>query len=419
MSTLPFSSKALRTTDSPISWLMAKAIEDPAMLSIAAGFVDTDTLPEDLVRVAMERVLADPKRAKAALQYGSTLGHAGLRQAMAKRLMAQGLTRVDPTTICISNGGQQALYSVTEVMVNPGDIVLVEDPTYFVYMDVLRASGARVIGVQTDAEGMVPAALEERFEELRRSGARDRVRILYVMSYFTNPKGCNPSRARRRQLHAIYTRENALQPFLMVEDASYRDLGLEGEDEPFIKSFEQPGDSIFLSGTFSKAFAPGVRLGWSHGPRPVMEAIARQKGNQDFGSSNLNQSLVAELLESGAYDLAGERFRLRYRAKRDALLAAIEHHWPADADILHPNGGLYVWARLPGIDTDPGSEFFDEVLAVKVLYVPGRYCYCDETQGERPRDAMRLCYGVADEAAMGEAIRRMGAVIERLKAPTA
>lgn len=412
---LPFSARARRTGDSPIAWLMQKTIDDAEILSLAAGFVDTQTLPYDLLRSAMEKVFETAGNAKASLQYGSTPGLRELRKALAVRLEAQGLTNVNPEHLFISNGGQQGLYTVTEVMVDIGDVVLVEDPTYFVYMDVLKSSGAHVMGVTTDDEGMVPEALEARLAELKERGLRDRLRILYVMSYYANPKGCNMSEERRRALYEIYTREMENGSFLLIEDASYRDLCLEGKEEPYMKALDPDNEHIFLTGTFSKAFAPGLRLGWSYMPAEVHKAMVRQKGNQDFGSSNMNQNFLTEVLNDGSYDVAADRFRKRYRQKRDALLSAMREFWPSDVEILEPKGGLYVWVRLPGIDTDPGSDFFNAVLQEKVLYVPGYYCFCEETQEPKPKDSMRICYGVIDVEPMREAVRRMGRVIQRMR----
>lgn len=413
----PFSARSHRTTDSPISWLMKLAVEDPAMLSLAAGFVDTSMLPEDLLRDAVAKVFASPEAGKNALQYGLTAGYGDLKREMAKRLEAAGIPNVDPACIAISNGGQQALYTITEAMVEPGDVVLVEDPTYFVYMDVLKSAGAHVLGVTTDDEGIVPESLEARFRELRESGLRDRLKILYVMSYFSNPKGCNMSLERRRRVWEIYKREaDEHGLFMFLEDACYRDLCLDGAAEPYIKSFDPENEYIFTSGTFSKAFAPGLRLGWAYMPPALHTALCRLKGNQDFGSSNMNQVLMTHLLQSGAYEVAAERFRDQYRAKRDAMIAAIREFWPADVEILEPKGGLYVWARLPGFNTDPKSDFFNAVIEEKVLYVPGYYCFCDETQEPKPRDTMRLCYSYVDFEPMREAVRRMGKVITRMRA---
>ncbi len=408
---LPFSSRSERTTDSPISWLMKLAIEDPEMLSLAAGFVDTTMLPEDLLRESVEKVFATTEQGKEALQYGITAGLRDLRHVMAKRLENAGLNNVDPECICISNGGQQALYTVTEAMVDVGDIVLVEDPTYFVYMDVLKSAGAHVMGVTTDEEGMVPEALEARFQELHEKGLRDRLKILYVMSYFSNPKGCNMSTERRKRIWEIFRAEaDRAGSFLLLEDACYRDLSFDNEPQPYLKSFDTDNEWVFLSGTFSKAFAPGLRLGWSYMPRELHREMGRLKGNQDFGSSNMNQWLMKELLLSGCYETAADRFRDRYRNKRDAMIEAIKEFWPESTEILHPKGGLYVWVNLPGVDTDPQTPFFDKVVGSKVLYVPGYYCFCDETQASRPKGSMRLCYSYIDIEPMREALKRMGDV---------
>lgn len=412
----PYSSRAQRTGDSAISWLMNKAIEDPQILSLAAGFVDTGTLPDDLLKAAVDKVLDNPATGKPSLQYGTTFGLMDLRRELAARLEGMGLSNVDPACICISNGGQQALHNITDVLVDPGDIVLVEDPTYFVYMDVLKAAGARVIGVATDDEGMIPESLEERLEEINQEGLRDRLKMLYVISYFSNPKGCNLPLERRRRIYEIFQREVERNgQFLLLEDGCYRDLALDGIDEPYIKTFDTENEHIFLTGTFSKAFAPGVRLGWSYMPAELVKHVARQKGNQDFGSSNFTQRVMLEILRSGSYDIAAARFRDRYRAKRDALIAALKEFWPADTHIVRPAGGLYVWAELPGVSTSPGSPLFEAALAEKVLYVPGTYCFCEETQGPRPDNTMRLCYGVIEIEPMREAVRRMGRAIAKLR----
>lgn len=150
-------------------------------------------------------------------------------------------------------------------------------------------------------------------------------------------------------------------------------------------------------------------------PKDVHTAMVRLKGNQDFGSSNMNQRFLAQVLADGSYDEAADRFRKRYLRKRDVLLQSLREFWPQDTEILYPYGGLYVWVRLPGIATGPGTPFFNAVLAEKVLYVPGDYCFCENTQLARPDNAMRLCYGVIDLEPMREAVRRMGLVIQKIR----
>lgn len=412
----PFSKRALRTVDSQISWLMKKVIDDPQIISLAAGFVDNDCLPIAETQAAMERLFADRARARAALQYGASTGLKRLRDAQADRLRIQGLGPVTGEDVVITNGSQQFLHAITDVLVDPGDVVLVEDPTYFVMMDVLNSSGARVMGVDTDAEGIRPDSLARRFEDLKRLGLRDRLKMVYVMSYYQNPTGGNMSLARRRELYQVLTEEQAAGPwFYLLEDAAYRENLIDGEDEPFIKSFDAEGQSVILTGTFSKAFSPGYRLGWGILPEPLRKAFWRQKGNQDFGSSTLVQALLAEVMISGDFDVCSRRFRETYLHKRDALLQALREWWPADTELSAPQGGMYVWARIPGICTDPGSPFFNAALEAKVLYVPGAYCYCEETQSQRPDNAIRICYGVVEVEPMRKAIRLMGQVIDRLR----
>ncbi|MCC5876413.1 MAG: PLP-dependent aminotransferase family protein [Candidatus Sumerlaeia bacterium] len=409
---LPLSQRAMRANISPISWLLSKALEHPNMISLAAGFVDGGGLPSGPIARICAELLADGGRSMAALNYGTTAGSPLLRELLAEQLRKEGLSSAKPEDLIISNGGQQSLFTLTDATVDPGDIVLVEDPTYFVYLDVLRAAGARVIGVTTDEYGLVPEALEERLEELHQSGERHRLRLIYLMSYYTNPKGVNLPWERRKRIDEIVRAElERGDSFLVVEDAAYRELRLEGPDEPFLKSLDPENERIIVVGTFSKAFAPGLRLGWCMGPPWVLDRMARLKGNQDFGSSNFSQAIMAHAMQEGSSVDAAENFRSRYRSKRDALVNAMREFWPPEAQIIEPHGGLYAWASLPGIDTDPESEFFNRLFEKEVLYVPGKYCFCEETQGPRPKDSMRLSYGVASEELLREGARRMGEVI--------
>lgn len=412
---LPYNERARRTPDSPIAGMMKTALEIPGILSLAAGFVDQSTLPHDLLQAAFDKVFGQADAAQAALQYGTTPGLRRLREAQAKRLESQGLKNVDPDHLVISNGGQQSLFCITETLVEKGDIVLVEDPTYFVYMDVLNSAGALVLGVSTDEQGMRPDALEERLREIRSRGLRDRLKILYLMSYYANPLGSNMSAERRRAIYDVFQKElGEGPPFLLIEDAAYRDLCLDGPDEPFLKALDPENQYVATVGTFSKALAPGLRLGWSYLPPALHTAVCRQKANQEFGSSNLCQNILTELLENGAYEVAAQRFRDRYRKKRDAMLSAIDEFWPSDTWVLRPKGGLYVWCRLPGISTEPDSPFLQACLEEKVIYVPGKYCYPEHPQEPRPTDAIRLTYGVIGLDDMREALRRMGRVAEKM-----
>ena len=275
------SQRARRTSEPQISVMLSKVLADPSIISLAAGFVDQKSLPAEMVREVLEdSVFAEGDIARKALQYGSTNGLAELREAVVPRLEAGGIAGpVDPGHIVLTSGSQQLLYLITDVLVDPGDIVFVEDPTYFVYMGVLEGAGARTLGVATDDDGMIPQALEERLEEVGRAGELHRVKLLYLMTYFQNPKGTSHSWKRREQLYEIIERHSSDENFIhILEDAAYFELKFEGEDVPFMKKLDPKNERVLLAMTFSKGFAPGMRLGYGHLPARDGGAGAKPEG---------------------------------------------------------------------------------------------------------------------------------------------
>ncbi len=406
------SARAQRTHEPQISWLLKKPLENPRIISLAAGLVDQQTLPAKAVAQLVERLFADEDAAKRALQYGTTEGDATLRRILAERLQAQGLTGpIDPENIVMTNGSQQLLFLATDILVDPGDIVLVEDPTYFVYMGTLEAVGARTIGIPTDDDGIIPNALEETLKELEAAGDLPRVKILYVMTYFQNPKGSSHTWKRREQIYEIIERYSTDEHYIyIIEDAAYYELKFEGEDVPFLKTLDPNNERVLLAMTFSKAFAPGFRLGYGYVPSQLTSPILNQKGNHDFGSGNLAQNLMVHALTTGMFDRHSGMLRERYRQKRDVMLSVLRSEFPPEVHYLEPKGGLYVWVTMPeGISTSPGSRFFEEALAREVLYVPGCYCYAQEEGRTKPDNQLRLCYAYIEEQPMIEGLHRLAA----------
>lgn len=410
---LGLSARAQRTKEPPISWLLRKPLENPNIISLAAGLVDQATLPTALMRELVAEVFATDDEARRALQYGTTAGDAALRRQLARRLETFGLPApVDPEHIVLTNGSQQLLFLATDVLVDPGDVVLVEDPTYFVYMGVLEAVGARTVGVATDDEGIIPQALERELDHLAEQGALARVKLLYLMSYFQNPKGTSHSWARREQIYRIVQRYSSGEHFItIVEDAAYFELRFEGEDVPFLKTLDPDNERVLLAMTFSKAFAPGLRLGYGYCPTWLTPHILAQKGHHDFGSGNFSQQLAYRALVSGAFDRHSEMLRHHYRRKRDIMIDVLKREFPPEVHYVEPKGGLYVWVTLPeGISTSPGSRFFEEALAREVLYVPGCFCYAQEPDKPKPDNQLRLCYAYIDEEPMIEGMKRLAQV---------
>ena len=426
MTHTPFtlSKRAGQTVDQPISYFMQQAVENPGLISLAAGLVDPESLPADEVRTALDEILSDPRSAKTALQYGTTQGHLRLREKILDHVLAlDGLTRRDASLsvddIVVTTGSQQFLYVLGELLFDPGDIVITEAPSYFVYHGVLASLGLRVLSVPMDEHGMITDALEELLIRLEKSGELSRVRLIYTVDYFQNPTGLTLSLERRRHLIELVRRFSKKQRLFVLEDAAYRELRFEGSDVPSIKSLDPENEHVILTMTFSKPTAPGLKTGYGILPRDLVAPLLRFKGNHDFGSSNLNQHLIDRLLASGAYARHVQRLATVYRAKRDALVGALAEEFtprgesssPAGIGVTwtHPEGGLYVWLRCPPqIETGPDSRFMQAALAQGVLYVPGSFCYVKDENGQTPNCEARLCYATATADQLREAVRRLG-----------
>ena len=385
----------------PISELMTQALAQPDLISLAAGFVDSDSLPVEAVREAMDALLSDPQQAKAALQYGSTPGSPQLRETLLERLRADDgdpacEAELSIDQVLVGAGSNQLLHLVIETLLDPQDIVLCAAPSYFVFLGMLANLDLRSVGVATDEGGMIPEALEQELARCAAAGDLPRVKAIYVCSYFDNPSGTTLSAERRGQIVEIARRWSKKTKIYIIEDAAYRQLRYSGPDVPSMRAFDEAGDTVILADTFSKSFSPGVRVGWVVLPRHLVGPVADQKGNIDFGSPNLNQCLMATVLQRGLYDPQIERFRKNYRSKRDAMLQAADEHLAGieGARWHRPAGGLYVWLRLPEhVDAGPSGPLVEAALAAGVLYVPGEYCYPSEG-APREKNTIRLSFGV-------------------------
>ena len=421
---VPLSSLAGRTTESPIGRLIRLALENPALVSLAAGLVDEESLPVVEVAEAMAELLGDPAAGRAALQYGTVQGHLPLREHILRRFCAadgkrpeeMGLTTGE---VVVTTGSQQLLALLSDVLLDPGDIVLTEAPTYFVYQGVLQGAGARVLSVPMDERGMDTDALEELLSRLERSGELGRVKLIYTCDYYQNPTGLTLSLERRRKLVDLARRYSQSRRILILEDGAYRELRYEGADLPSVKSFDPRNEYVIWTSTFSKPLAPGLKTGYGILPRELIAPLLRHKGNHDFGSNNLTQHLLDRLLTSGAYDAHVARLRTVYRRKRDALLEGLEEEFREAPHVqwTRPAGGLYVWATFPaGMASGPSGRLLDAALEEGVLYVPGEYGYSSEG-GPAPRNEARFSFGVASPAQLREGARRLRRAVVTASAP--
>lgn len=417
MTPLRLSTRAQWTKDQPISYFMQHALENPNLISLAAGFVDAESLPADDTRVILDAILSDEQTAREALQYGTTQGHGPLREKiLAHCLQLDGVKASDVALgvddVIVTTGSQQLLYLLGEALFDPGDIVITEAPSYFVYHGCLNSLGVRTMSVPMDAEGMDTHALEELLLRLEKTGELERVRLIYTVDYFQNPTGLTLSLPRRRHLLELARRFSRKHRLLILEDAAYRELKFAGDDVPSIKSLDKDNRHVILTMTFSKPWAPGLKTGYGVMPRDLVRTVLRFKGNHDFGSSNFNQVLLDHVLASGAYPRHVAQLCDIYRHKRDTLIEALQEAFP-DAknqglSWTQPRGGMYVWLSCPPeMATGPDSPFMQGCMREGVLYVPGQFCYVGD-DGQLPDTEARLCYGVATPEQLREAGIRLG-----------
>jgi 2-aminoadipate transaminase len=408
-----------RTDEPPVSWLMATALARPQLISLAAGFTDSQSLPVKEARRLLQEILGAPRTGQAALQYGTTIGDAALRRLTARRLQSldgqhAAPRAYSPERMIITNGSQQMLYMIAEALCDPGDIVLVEDPSYYVYLSILQSHGVRARGVRMETDGMDLARLEEVLTALKRSGELRRVKLLYLISYYQNPTGRTTSYAKKdgalkllRQFEAA-----AGHPIYLLEDTAYRELRFAGDGVASALAIKGCSDRVIYTGTYSKPFATGARIGFGLIPDPVFTTVLRIKGNHDFGSSNLLQQLLARALASGFYEAHLAVLRRRYARKARLMRDALRQHFPPEVEWQEPGGGLYFWARLPQrLTSGRGSKVFQKALANDVFYVPGELCYADDPTRRKPNHEMRLSFGGATEVNVRKGIARLGAVL--------
>jgi 2-aminoadipate transaminase len=454
-----------RTTEPPISWLMHAALSRPKLISLAAGFTDNASLPVAEARTALNQVLRSPKTGQPALQYGITAGDTTLRQLTARHLQKlDGVTAHDKNhsfeRLLITGGSQQLLYMTTEALCDEGDIVLVEDPTYFVYLSILQSRGLRARAVRLERDGLHLVHLESVLQSLKRSGELRRVKMIYLVSYFQNPTGVTTSFGKKRGILRLLKKieRPAGHPIYLLEDAAYRELRFQKDNKAQSSvstpsprpsgervgargfEFETPGllspplssfsggegevksalavpgaaDRVIYAGTFTKPFATGARVGYGVLPEPVFTAVKHIKGNHDFGTANLLQQLFVRALASGIYGRHVARLQKRYAYKARLMKLAIEKHFPPAVEWWEPEGGLYFWARLPrNIPTGLKSKVFSTALKNDVLYVPGEICYADDAARRKPNHEMRISFGNASEKDIQEGIARLGKVLRK------
>jgi 2-aminoadipate transaminase len=367
----------------------------PEVISLAGGLPDTSTFPPQCFAAQMTRI-AQESAAKA-LQYGPTEGFEETKDCIVEVMGAEGMLP-DPDDVIVTTGGQQAIDLVCKTLLDPGDVVICEAPTYPGAIPTLCSYQADIVQVECDEDGMQVEVLEQLLAELRSEGRRPK--FVYSVPSFQNPAGVTMSLQRRHRLVEL-ARANEL---LVVEDNPYGLLRYGGEPMPPLYQLDG-GDFVIYLGTFSKILSPGIRLGWAVAPPPVMEKIVLGKQAADLCTSTLTQYFVREYFAERRWQHYINDLVEIYRRRRDTMVEALRLHFPAEATWTEPDGGLFIWATLPDyIDT---SDLLAKALRADVAFVPGAAAYVDG----RGSHSMRLNFSGVDEDEIREGVRRIGKTI--------
>ncbi len=361
-----YSSSGGRLTSSKIRELM-KLIGTPGIISMAGGLPDPEHFPFEEIRRIMDSW--DEGKRIAALQYGPTGGYPPMLESVARYLSVSGVD-TQGQTILPTTGAQQAIQLLTRVFCDPGDVVIVEAPTFIGALAVFISYGVELAGVRMDDQGMVTAELAERIENLISQGKR--VKFIYTNPTFQNPSGITMSQARRDELYEICRRFS----LVIIEDDPYYELYFEGSPADYRNLKSRDADNrVILVNTFSKILSPGLRLGWMTGPSEVVSRCELAKQGVDACSSSLGQVIAADYLDSGAVKTYCAKMRPIYAEKCKVMLEALSSGMPEGVSWSHPAGGFFIWVALP-------EELDSEALLVesienKVAFVTGEPFHVD------------------------------------------
>ncbi len=373
--------------------LMALTERDD-VISLAGGLPDTTTFPPDSYAALMGTVAGES--CARALQYGPTDGLALVKDCIASVMRAEGML-VDPDDMLVTTGGQQVIDLVCKTLLDPGDVVVAEAPTYPGAIPTFCAYQADVVQVPVDRDGMRVGELDAKLDQLEADGRRPK--FIYTVPNFHNPAGVTMSLQRRRELVRIAGERE----LLVLEDNPYGLLRYEGEPLPTLYSLDH--EFVIYASTFSKILSPGVRLGWTVAPAPILSKMQIGKQGSDLCSSSISQYFVGAYFEAGPWERYVRSLLEIYRRRRDVMLDALAEHFPREADWTRPQGGLFIWATMPDyIDT---TDLLARALQEQVAFVPGRAAYVDGRGGS----AMRLNFSGVNEDGIREGIRRIGEVV--------
>ena len=391
-----------RRTKASVIRELLKTTNVPGIISFAGGLPAPDHFPYDFVSDAVKRIM--DKNGRVALQYGPTDGLPELKEEFIKFLKKYENIDAKPENLIITTASQQALDMVGRLFIDASDPVLVEKPSYMGALQVFRSYGAEFIGVKLEDDGISTVELEEKLQWLHDQD--EHYKFLYLVPDFQNPSGVTLSEEKRRKVIELSEKYNVA----VIEDSPYRQIRFEGTEPKMLYRLDKEThktDNVISLFTFSKTFAPGLRLGIILGHPQIIKKMEILKQSLDLCTSSLNQLIAAEFLRTGYFEKHIEVVKKDYRIKKNAMVSALEKYMPEGVTWTNPEGGLFLWVRLP--EQMSADDMFQDALKENVAYVIGSAFHSDGSG----KNTMRLNFSFATPAKIDEGIKRLAATVKK------
>lgn len=369
-----------------------QAAADPKIISFAGGLPAPELFPVKEMKAAVDKVFEE--HGQEAMQYGAAKGVTALREVIQQHVKEKEDVDSELDNVLVTTGSEQALDLVGKAFVDPGDTVLVEQPTYLCALDVFRSYGANFASVEMDEDGMKMDALEEALK------ANPNTKLIYTVPNFQNPTGRTMTEERRKQLAELAEKYDVY----VLEDNPYGEIRFAGQHVPAVKSFDKSGHVLYMS-TFSKTLAPGFRLGWLVADEDVVNKLTVLKQSADLHTDNLAQFAVAQFFADNDVDAHVKEISALYGKRKDLMLEGIKKYFPEGVKYTDPEGGMFLWVEVPGVDDT--VELFKGCLEHDVAFVPGDPFFAGEVQP----GAFRLNYSNMKEDQIEVGLKRLGAAL--------
>lgn len=370
-----------------------QAAADPQIISFAGGLPAPELFPVEAMKTAVDKAFTT--HGQEAMQYGAAKGVTALRELIQKHVKEKEDVDAALDNVLVTTGSEQVLDLVGKAFINPDDTVLVEQPTYLCALDVFKTYGANFAGVEMDEQGMKMDALEEALK------AHPNTKLIYTVPNFQNPTGRTMAADRRKKLAELAAKYDVY----VLEDNPYGEIRFAGQHVPAVKSFDKTGHVFYMS-TFSKTLAPGFRLGWVVADKTVVDKLTVLKQSADLHTDNLVQYAVAQFFADNDVDAHVKEISDLYGKRKQLMVDGIKKYFPAGVKYTDPEGGMFLWVEVPGVDDT--VALFKECLKHNVAFVPGDPFFAGKAQP----GTFRLNYSNAQEDKIAAGMKQLGAALQ-------